>query len=50
VVAHFIESFQLGGFVVFRTKTFNEPPLPRTTIPAAAELTAMGTWAVRAIE
>jgi hypothetical protein len=39
------KNFQLGGFVVFRTKTFKEPP---TTIPAAAQLTAMGTWAVRA--
>jgi hypothetical protein len=39
------KNFQIGGLVVFRTKTFKETP---TTLPAAAALSAAGTWAVRA--
>jgi hypothetical protein len=38
------KNLQIGGLVVFRTKTFKEPP---TTVPAAAALTAAGSWAVR---
>jgi hypothetical protein len=34
---------KLGELVVFRTTVFNDPP---TTIPAAAALTAAGSWAV----
>jgi hypothetical protein len=41
------ENFQIGGSVVFRTSTFKEPP---TTVPAAAALTASGSWAVTAKE
>jgi hypothetical protein len=38
------KNLQIGGLVVFRTTTFKEPP---TTVPAAAALTAAGSWAVR---
>jgi hypothetical protein len=38
------KNFQIGGLVVFRTKEFKEPP---TTVPAAAALSAAGSWAVR---
>jgi len=40
-------NFQIGALVTFRTNTFNEPP---TAIPAAAALTAQGSWAVTAKE
>jgi hypothetical protein len=43
------ENLQLGGFVEFRTDTFKNDGTP-VTIPAAAALTAAGTWAVRAKE
>jgi hypothetical protein len=36
---------ELGEFVVFRTTPFQFPP---TTLPAAASLTAAGSWAVTA--
>jgi hypothetical protein len=40
-----IRGGKLGELVVFRTTTFTEPP---TTLPAAAALTAAGSWAVTA--
>jgi hypothetical protein len=39
------KNFQIGALVAFRTKTFKEPP---TVLPAAAVLSAGGSWAVRA--
>jgi len=41
------ENFQIGGSVVYRTNTFKEPP---TTVPAAAALSASGSYAVTAKE
>jgi len=38
-----VKGGKLGEFVVFRTTVFTEPP---STIPAAAALTAGGSWAV----